>query len=485
MEQSEIYQAKQKSFWKRNWILLLVCVLILAGIGYFMFHQSSVRKESTVAVVNSNVLKNSASPIEGSVTLSSAEAIKANVQIVAIQQREFIKDIQAIGTIKIAEPNEHVISSRTRGRIEHLHINATGRVVRKGDPLYDYYSPDLLNAEQEYLIAIKARSTRMANAEDHIHANLDEGLIDAGKERLRLYGLSNNQISELEKKGVPRSTITVLSPESGVVMQKLVQEGAYVDEGTSLFQLADLSVVWAEIEIPESDIRIIRNGYPVTIGTAVYPSEKFQGKVVFISPVENPESRTITVRLALANAKGKLRPEMFVNAKIHINMGQSLAVPANAVVRTGDKDYVWIRNSDGSFSNRTLMIGALSQDNYYQVLGGINENDIVAATGQFLIDSEHQFAMGANPMAGMNMDAGNEKSKSSGDGVGTVRSIDKTKQMITIDHGNIPDVMSAMTMGYKVSDPALLEKAKNGDHVKFTLSRAESGEYVITAITNE
>ena len=164
MEQSDIYQAKQKSFWKRNWILLLVGVLVLVGVGYYVIHQSSVRKESTVAVVNSNAPKNSASPIEGSVTLSSAEAIKANVQTVVVEQREFIKDIQAVGTIKIAEPNEHVISSRTRGRIEHLHVNATGRVVRKGDPLYDYYSPDLLNAEQEYLIALKGRSTRMTPA---------------------------------------------------------------------------------------------------------------------------------------------------------------------------------------------------------------------------------------------------------------------------------------------------------------------------------
>ena len=166
-------------------------------------------------------------------------------------------------------------------------------------------------------------------------------------------------------------------------------------------------------------------------------------------------------------------------------MGSSLSVPASAVIRTGTMDYLWIRNSDGSFSNKMVTIGAMSSDNYYQILGGIEEGDVVASSGQFLIDSEHQFAQGANPMAGMNMDAGNEKSKASGDGVGTIRNIDKTKQMITLDHGNIPDVMSAMTMGYKVSEPALLEKAKNGDRVKFTLSRSESGEYVISSITKE
>ncbi|MFI5264859.1 MAG: copper-binding protein, partial [Candidatus Kapaibacterium sp.] len=184
----------------------------------------------------------------------------------------------------------------------------------------------------------------------------------------------------------------------------------------------------------------------------------------------------------LPNAKGKLRPEMFINANIHVNMGNALAIPESAVTRTGTMDYVWIRNSDGSFSNKMVKVGALSSDNYYQILEGIDEGQEVASSGQFLIDSEHQFANGANPMAGMNMDAGNEKSKSSGEGTGIVRNIDKTKRMITIDHGNIPDVMSAMTMGYKVSDPALLEKAKNGDHVKFTLSRSESGEYVISEI---
>lgn len=427
----------------------------------------------------------SAIPIVGSVTLSTAEAIRANVQTITPQQRDFIKDIIAVGTIKIAEPNEHVISSRTRGRIEHLHVNATGRVVRKGDPLYDYYSPDLLNAEQEYLIAIKTHAANGASMDDHSHGQMEEGLINAGKERLRLYGMSKEQIAELEKKGVSQSTITVLSPESGIVLQKLVQEGSYVDEGTALFQLADLSLVWAEIQIPESDIRFVHDGYPVTITTAAYPSEQFQGKVIFISPVENPESRTITVRLALPNSKGKLRPEMFVRANIHIDMGNSLAVPASAVIRTGSKDYVWIRNSDGSFSSRSITIGASSEDNYYQVLDGISKTDEVASSGQFLIDSEHQFAQGSNPMAGMNMDAGNEKSKSSGEGTGIVRSTDKSKQTITIDHGNIPGVMSAMTMGYKVSNPALLEKAKTGDHVKFTLSRSESGEYIISSITTE
>jgi len=472
---------KPESFLKKYRVqIIIVVVLLLAGIGYFTFRPSPVQ-QSKVAAVTNGISKNMSSPVEGSVILSSAEAIKANVQTVSVGRREFIKDIQTVGTIKIAEPNEHVISSRTRGRIERLHVNATGKVVRKGDPLYDYYSPDLLNAEQEYLLAIKAHLTNSANSEEH--AQMDMGLISAGKERLHLYGLSDNQITDLEKNGVPRNTITVLSPESGVVLQKLVQEGSYVDEGTSLFQLADLSVVWAEIAVPESDIRFIHDGYPVTIGTAAYPSETFQGKVIFISPVENPESRTITVRLALPNSKGKLRPEMFVNATIHINMGNALAVPASAVVRTGTMDYVWIRNSDGSFSSKMVKIGAMSSDDYYQILEGINENDVVASSGQFLIDSEHQFAQGANPMAGMNMDAGNEKSKSSGEGVGTIRNIDKTKQMITIDHGNIPDVMSAMTMGYKVSDPALLEKAKNGDHVKFTLSRSASGEYVITEIT--
>jgi Cu(I)/Ag(I) efflux system membrane fusion protein len=437
-------------------------------------------------VPKKNATKDSgAVPIEGSITLLSAEAVRANVQTVKVEQREFIKDIQAVGTIKIAEPGEHIISSRTRGRIERLYVNATGKVVRKGDPLYDYYSPDLLNAEQEYLLAIKSRSTRMANTDDQTHANLDEGLIAAGKERLRLYGLGDEQIAELERKNVPNSTITIHSPESGIVLQKLVQEGSYIDEGTSLFQLADLSLVWAEIEIPESDIRFIHDGYPVSINTTAYPSEEFNGKVIFISPVENPESHTITVRLALPNPKGKLRPEMFVSALVHINMGNSLAVPASAVIRTGSKDYIWVRNSDGSFSNRSVTLGAVSQDNYYQVLDGINKNDEVASSGQFLIDSEHQFAMGANPMAGMNMDAGNEKSKSSGEGTGIVRSIDKTKQTITIDHGNLPGVMSAMTMGYKVSNPAILKKTKNGDHIKFILSHSESGEYVITSIKAE
>lgn len=511
MKQLEPHVEKQ-SFLRKNWIVLLLGILALAGIGYYVISkQNAPTKTETAAVIYTcpmhpqirsdksgscpicgmtlvpkrETAADKAAAIPGSVAISAAEAIKGNVRTVAIERRAFIKDIQSVGTIKIAEPGEHVISARTRGRIDKLYINATGKTIRKGEPLYEFYSPDLLNAEQEYLIVKNEHGVTVANSSEHMHGDMNEGLIAAGKERLKLYGLSDKQIADIEENGASGSTITVLATESGIVLQKLVQEGTYVDEGTPLFQLADLSVVWAEIQVPESDIRFVREGYSVSIAAAAYPAEKFQGRVIFISPVENPESRTITVRLELPNASRKLRPEMFVSASIHIDMGKSLAVPMSAVIQTGASAYVWVRNGDGSFSSRMITVGASSQDKYYQVLDGLTGDEEVAASGQFLIDSEHQFAEGANPMAGMKMDAGNEKSKSSGEGVGVVRSTDEKAQTITIDHGNIPDVMSAMTMAYKVGDPALLEKVRSGDHVKFTLTRSDNGAYLITSIATE
>ncbi|MEP7234062.1 MAG: efflux RND transporter periplasmic adaptor subunit [Ignavibacteriota bacterium] len=463
---------------------ILASVMMLALIVFAVFYFTQGISDKSISPPHTPT-NGSGKLIEGSVTISPADAIKANVSVVKISMRELSRDIEVIGKIRIAEPSQTVVSARARGRIEKLHVSATGKVIRKGDALYDFYSPEILNAEQEYLISWRSHSSEKKNPGDHMHGTLDEGLIQAGKERLKLFGLSADQITELEKQAVPQNTITIHSPASGIVLQKPIQEGAYVDEGTLLFQLADLSVVWAEFEVSENDIRYIHEGIPLSIRASSYLGESFEGRVIFISPVENPQSRSVTVRLSLPNPKGRLRPEMFVSAEIHIPLVRSLAIPESAVTRTGKRDYVWVRNGDGSFSDKDVELGALSSDHYYQVLSGISEGEVIAASGSFLIDSEHQFAQGANPMAGMNMDAGDQSSKSSGDGTGTVRGMDAKRQTITLDHGNIAGVMAAMTMAYKAKTPAMLENVKSGDHVKFTLSRSESGEYIISSIKPE
>ncbi|MDP4237453.1 MAG: efflux RND transporter periplasmic adaptor subunit, partial [Bacteroidota bacterium] len=248
----------EKSFWRKNVIAIVIGVLALGAIGYYFYSKQNtpVRSETAATIYTCPMhpqirsdkpgscpicgmtlvpkregAADKTAAIPGSVTVSAAEAIKANVQVVAIERRPFIKDIQSVGTIKIAEPGEHVISARTRGRIDKLYINATGKTIRKGEPLYEFYSPDLLNAEQEYLIAKNEHGVSMPNDADRMHGDMNEGLVAAGKERLKLYGLSDNQIADIIEEGITRSTITVLAPESGIVLQKLVQEGAYVDEG--------------------------------------------------------------------------------------------------------------------------------------------------------------------------------------------------------------------------------------------------------------
>jgi Cu(I)/Ag(I) efflux system membrane fusion protein len=419
------------------------------------------------------------------VHLTSGTIARSNITSVAVQPHDFATVVNATGMLQIPDPAQRTLTARARGRIERLYIAATGDYVARGQKLYEFYSPDIASAEKEYLIA------RGTSAHDHMTAMPDmpehsaaSSLADAARKRLIVMGLTEDQIAMLDHTGQAINTLTVTAPQSGIILQKQVQEGSYVEEGTALFQVADLSNVWATIDVPETYIRFIRVGQPVQLATQAYPDRKYIGKVIFVSPVEDQTSRTVQVRAQFANDAMRLRPGMSFTAQFEINMGRALGIPASAVVRTGDGDFVWVETEPGAFESRAVTLGARSPDNFYQVISGVSADDRVAATGAFLIDAEHQFQKN-NPMATMNMSAGDQGAKQSGVGHGTVRAIDLQSQMITLDHGNIPGVMSAMTMPFKVADPGLLQKVKVSEHVRFVLTKSETGEYLITSIDKE
>ena len=418
------------------------------------------------------------------VMLSNTSIVRDGVKLATVEQRNFSTQISAVGILEVPEPGERTIAAWAPGRIQRLYIASTGEYVRAGEPLYDFYSPDILNAEREYLIAKNASQmtgadgTGMPGMSNHSNSTL----IQAAKERLLLYGLSSEQIEHLSNASLSAKTVTIAASASGIVLQKATQEGAYVQEGTSIFQLADLSTVWAEVQVPESEIRFIRLGEIISIQTDAYPNQPFHGRVILISPIVDQASRTVRVRLELSNAQGNLRPGMTFVSQIPIPLGTSLAVPEDAVIRTGKGDFVWVNNGGNMFTAHPVTLGALSPDDYYQVVGGLTAGDEVAAQGAFLVDAEYQFTKN-NPMAGMNM--GETGTKNSGDGTATVRAINPVKQTITLDNGNIPGLMPAMSMGYKVSDRKFLQSVKVNESVRFTLTRQSDGTFQITAIGPE
>lgn len=436
-------------------------------------------------------------PLEGStgnemaasdgVLLTKEAAIKANVSTASVAERTFSKQIRTIGTVTFAERGQEVISARIGGRLEKLFASATGDRIKVGTPLFSIYSPELLNAQQEYLLARKTHMASHGSTHTDRESSLHERLIDAGRQRLLLLGMTDGQIRALEQEGRASSTTTVYAKTNGIVIEKLVQEGAYVAEGTPILQTADLSTVWVEAEIFEEDIRFIREGATVSVASEAYPGEHYTGRVIFISPVANSASRTVVARIALPNPALKFRPQMFVDVEFNAESRKGLAIPASAVIRGGGKDYVWLRRDDGSFVRRDVTLGTRSEDDYYHVTSGLSVGEAIAVTGAFLVDSEHEFMSTIDPHAGHktdNPDKTAEKPISSNTATahGTVVSVDAAKQRITLDHEKIPGIMSAMVMPFQVADVKLLSRVQKGDRVQFSILKKENGSYVLTNI---
>lgn len=307
------------------------------------------------------------------VSLSPTQRVLANVETVPVEILPMEHIINAVGIVDVAETHQATVSARFRGRIEKLFVNVTGEAVKKGEPLFELYSPDLITSQQEFILALDGKQ---------------QSLIDGMRERLQLnFGMTPAQIASLEQQRKVQTSVIFYSPISGTVVLKQVQAGEYVDEGTVLYQLADLSTVWIYLDVYEKDIPCVKKGEYVHIQTEAYPETKFSGRVTFIDPVINPETRTIRVRTTFENKHGMLKPKMFVTASIHSEGRKTLAVPLNAVLLTGKKAVVWVETKLNTFEPRDVKLGG-STDSYYEILSGLQEGDMVAVAGGFLLDSE-------------------------------------------------------------------------------------------------
>jgi membrane fusion protein, copper/silver efflux system len=322
-----------------------------------------------------------------SVSLSPAQRILANVTTVSVLKRRIEHSITSVGVVDFAEPLQSVVSARFRGRVEKLHVDYTGAVVRKGQALFDLYSPEMINAQQDYLIAFNARrkATETGNTAS---SDVQSGMLDAIRGRLIMhYGLPEEKIEQLERSGKVLHSVTFPSPISGTVTAKNVQEGRYVEDGTAVYEIADFSRVWVYMEVSEKDIRHIRTGQTALLTTAAYPGEQFKGRVTFLDPVMNAQTRTVRVRVETANPGNKLKPGMYVSGSIVLQGVDVLALPASAVIRTGRRDVVWVEVEENRFEPRTISLGSKA-GSYYEVLGGIEEGAMVAESGGYLLDSE-------------------------------------------------------------------------------------------------
>jgi Cu(I)/Ag(I) efflux system membrane fusion protein len=307
----------------------------------------------------------------------------AEVETAPVERRSVAVDIRMTGKVQFDETRVAYIAPRVAGRIDRLYANFTGMPVKSGDPLADLYSPELFSAQQELLTAKSM-------------GGVSESLLNATRERLRLWGLTEEQIAEIERNGQVRDHITFYSPIGGVVVEKEAFEGLYVEPGMRLFTVADLNQVWVQLNAYESDLALLRAAQEVELQAEAYPGETFKGTIAFIEPVLDPMTRTVNVRVEVPNPAGRLKPEMFVHAQVQAQVDSAngvapLIIPASAPLVTGKRAvvYVAVPERDGVFEGRDVVLGSRAGD-YYVVKEGLSEGERVVTRGGFKIDSSLQ-----------------------------------------------------------------------------------------------
>lgn len=317
----------------------------------------------------------------------------AEVAVTPVTRQFASADLRMVGKVAYDESHVETISAWTAGRIDRLLIAKTGSTVRKGQPMAVIYSPELYSAQAELIQATKA-TYRLTSKSSSIIRKSVMNNISAAKEKLRLLGLSKEQIAAISKQKAPSKNLTVYAPQAGLVIRKDVVEGAYVKAGEPLYSIADLSAVWVVLEAYETDLSWIKIGDKVDFTADAFPGEQFSGRIVYIDPTVDQKTRTVAVRIEVTNTGKKLKPGMFVQAsqkKEASGNDSSLVIPASAPLITGKRAIVYVQNPDkeGVYEGREIVLGAKS-NNTYIVKSGLEEGELVVSKGAFKLDSALQ-----------------------------------------------------------------------------------------------
>lgn len=288
------------------------------------------------------------------------------------------KLISSVGRVDYAEPNVSFVALKFEGWVEKLFVDSTGRLVTKGEPLLDIYSPELVSAQQEYLLALKAKDMTGSSG---------LSVLSSARERLKLWDISDQQIKNLEGTGEVKRTLTIFSPSSGFVIEKNVSRGQKIMAGDNLFKIADLSRVWLYGEIYEYEMPFVKIGQDAKISLTSFPGESFQGKITYIYPYLNEETRTNKIRIEVNNLNFRMKPGMYASLKIHVDYGTKLVIPESAVLDTGEIKIAFVDRGDGYLEPREVKVGIKGED-VYEVLEGLKEGEKVVTSAGFLVDSE-------------------------------------------------------------------------------------------------
>jgi len=310
-----------------------------------------------------------------------------NVKTAMVERRTVARQIRTVGYLEYDQQKMVSVTTKYPGFIEKVYVNYKGQPVTKGEPLFEIYSPELVQTEQELLSALEY-SKRMANAPGEARRRA-ESLVGAARQRLSYWDITPRQVEEIEQEGKVQRTLTVTSPSSGVVMMRMPGlEGMAVKPGMELFHIADLSSLWLNVEVFEEQLAWVREGSMADVTLSYFPGEHFTGRVRYIEPEVSEETRTVSLMLEVPNRSRKLKSGMYATVVFEPAAARdTVAVPNQAVLRTGERDVVIVALGDGRFAPRDVTLGA-SGDGYVQVLDGLAAGERIVTSSQFLIDSE-------------------------------------------------------------------------------------------------
>ncbi len=326
------------------------------------------------------------------IAVDAATQQNMNLRTAEIQRGPLRKTIRTVGTIDYNETALADVTARFKGWVEKVDVDATGQLVHRGEPLFEVYSPELYNAEVEFLQAVTNKFKNFKSVVAQYRT---------GVRNLKNLGVQDAQIAAIETNRVALNSLTIAAPISGFVIEKNIVPGQMVDAGIQLYRIADLGIVWVIAQVYEQDLPFVRLGQEVVVKVASLPDREFRGRVTFIYPNVDEKTRTAKVRLEFENPGYFLKPGMFVSAQIDAELAEdAVLVPESAVLRSGARNTVFVALAGGKFEARDVALGVESENDLIQVTGGLNAGERVVTSGQFLLDSESQLREAIEKMRG-------------------------------------------------------------------------------------
>lgn len=323
---------------------------------------------------------------DGSVQLTADQLDQFGVTFDTVGVRTLETEVRTVGIVTFDETRIAQVAPKFGGFVERLHVDFTGQPVRRGDPLLEIYSPELVAAQEELLVARRLERTMDESAVPGVPAGSSD-LLAAARRRLRLWDISEAQVEEILRSGKVQRALTLHAPTSGVVVEKNVVRGQAIQPGQTLYTIADLSEVWVEAELREADAGSVREGSGASIELAAYPGRPFRGRVEYVSPTVQEDTRTLEARIAVANSDGRLKPGMYATVRITTPTRSALTAPASAILRTGERTMAFVDMGNGWLMPHEVETGRAGAD-HVEILAGLEPGQRVVTSAQFLLDSE-------------------------------------------------------------------------------------------------